>query len=306
MGKIAFVFPGQGAQHPGMGQSLYETYPAAKAVMDRCEAIRPGTLEQCFSGTLEALTETVNTQPCMLAVELGAAAALEEMGVKADFAAGFSLGEIAALACAGAASVEDAFALVCRRAELMQKAAEAVDSAMAAVLKLPNEQVEALAAPYEHVWPVNYNCPGQVTVAGFADELKAFLADVKAAGGRGVPLKVRGGFHSPLMEPAAQGLSQVLEGVSLTAPRIPLYSNFTGLPYEAASLKENLASQVSHPVRWEAAVRHMIAQGADTFLELGPGKTLSGLIGRIDSGVRAFPVETAEELAQAAKEVRAC
>ena len=105
---------------------------------------------------------------------------------------------------------------------------------------------------------------------------------------------------------AAQGLSQVLEGVSLTAPRIPLYSNFTGLPYEAASLKENLASQVSHPVRWEAAVRHMIAQGADTFLELGPGKTLSGLIGRIDSGVRAFPVETAEELAQAAKEVRAC
>ena len=121
-----------------------------------------------------------------------------------------------------------------------------------------------------------------------------------------MPLKVRGGFHSPLMEPAAQGLSQVLEGVSLAAPRIPLYSNFTGLPYEAASLKENLASQVSHPVRWEAAVRHMIAQGADTFLELGPGKTLSGLIGRIDSGVRAFPVETAEELAQAAKEVRAC
>ena len=135
-----------------MGQSLYETYPAAQG--------RDGSLRGhpsrylgavLFPGTLEALTETVNTQPCMLAVELGAAAALEEMGVKADFAAGFSLGEIAALACAGAASVEDAFTLVCRRAELMQKAAEAVDSAMAAVLKLPNEQVEALAAPYEHV-----------------------------------------------------------------------------------------------------------------------------------------------------------
>lgn len=306
MGQIAFVFPGQGAQHPGMGQSLYETFPAAKAVMDRCEALRPGTLEQCFSGTLEALTETVNTQPCMLAVELAAAAALEDLGVKPGFAAGFSLGEIAALACAGAATVEDAFSIVCRRAALMQQASEAADSAMAAVLKLSNEQVEALAAPFAHVWPVNYNCPGQVTVAGFADELKEFLAQVKAAGGRGVPLKVRGGFHSPLMESAAQGLREVLAGFALTAPAIPLYSNYTGLPYEASALKENLANQVSHPVRWEAAVRHMIAQGADTFLELGPGKTLSGLIGRIDSGVRTFPVEMAEELAQAAKEVRAC
>ncbi len=306
MGQIAFLFPGQGAQHPGMGQSLYETYPAAKAVMDRCEAIRPGTLDQCFHGTLEVLTETVNTQPCMLAVELAAAAALEELGVKPAFAAGFSLGEIAALACAGAASVEDAFSIVCRRAELMQKASEAADSAMAAVLKLSNEQVEALAAPFEHVWPVNYNCPGQVTVAGFADELKAFLAEVKANGGRGVPLKVRGGFHSPLMESAARGLREVLDGFELAAPRIPLYANFTGLPYEAVALKENLANQVSHPVRWEAAVRHMIAQGADTFVEVGPGNTLCGLVGRIDSGVKALAVETAEQLTAAVKEVTAC
>ncbi len=306
MGQIAFVFPGQGAQHPGMGQSLYETFPAAKAVMDRCEALRSGTLEQCFSGTLETLTETVNTQPCMLAVELAAAAALEDLGVKPAFAAGFSLGEIAALSCAGAATVEDAFSIVCRRAALMQQASEAADSAMAAVLKLSNEQVEALAAPFAHVWPVNYNCPGQVTVAGFADELKEFLAQVKAAGGRGVPLKVRGGFHSPLMESAAQGLREVLAGFALAAPAIPLYSNYTGLPYEAAALKENLANQVSHPVRWEAAVRHMIAQGADTFIEVGPGNTLCGLIGRIDAGVKTLAVETAEQLSAAVKEIEPC
>ncbi len=306
MGQIAFLFPGQGAQHPGMGQSLYETFPAAKAVMDRCEAIRPGTLSQCFSGTMEELTETVNTQPCMLAVELAAAAALEDLGVKPSFAAGFSLGEIAALSCAGAASVEDAFTIVCRRAELMQKASEAVDSAMAAVLKLPNEQVEELAGRFEHVWPVNYNCPGQVTVAGFADELKAFLAEIKAAGGRGVPLKVRGGFHSPLMEPAAKGMREVLAGFDLTAPRISLYSNFTGLPYEASALKENLANQVCRPVRWEAAVRHMIDAGADTFVEVGPGKTLCGLVGRIDNAVHTVAVETAEELQKAVEELKPC
>ena len=306
MGKIAFVFPGQGAQHPGMGQELYEQFPAAKKVFDLCEQVRPGTLEQCFAGTMEALTETRNTQPCMLAVELAAAAALEELGVHADMAAGFSLGEIAALACAGAASVETAFRIVCQRAAFMQEAAEQVDSAMAAVLKLPDGQVEALCAPYAHVYPVNYNCPGQVTVAGLSEELKPFLADVKAAGGRGVPLKVRGGFHSPFMASASERLSQALAAYDLRTPAIPLYSNYTGLPYEAAELKQKLALQVCHPGRWQGSVAHMIAQGADTFIEAGPGKTLCGLIGRIDSGVRTFAVETAEELRNAVKEAAAC
>lgn len=306
MGQIAFVFPGQGAQHPGMGQELYEQFPAARAVFDLCEQIRPGTLDQCFSGTMEVLTETRNTQPCMLAVELAAAAALEEAGIHPGFAAGFSLGEIAALACAGAASVETAFRIVCQRAAFMQDASEQADSAMAAVLKLSDGQVEALCAPYEHVWPVNYNCPGQVTVAGLSEELKPFLADVKAAGGRGVPLKVRGGFHSPFMASASGRLAKALGAYDLQVPQIPLYSNYTGLPYAAAELKQNLALQVCHPVRWQGSVEHMIAQGADTFIEVGPGKTLSGLIGRIDPSVRTFAVETAEDLRNAVKEAAAC
>lgn len=306
MGQIAFVFPGQGAQHSGMGQELYEQFPAAKAVFDQCEALRPGTLDQCFSGSLEVLTETCNTQPCMLAVELAAAAALAAAGIHPAMAAGFSLGEIAALACAGAASVEDAFKIVCQRAQFMQAASEQADSAMAAVLKLSDEQVEALCAPYGHVYPVNYNCPGQVTVAGLGEELKPFLADVKAAGGRAVPLKVRGGFHSPFMAPASAQLAQALEAYDLRAPEIPLYSNYTGLPYQAAELKTNLALQVCNPVRWQSTVAHMIAQGADTFIEVGPGKTLSGLIGRIDSNVRTFAVETAEDLRRTVEEAAAC
>ncbi len=306
MGQIVFVFPGQGAQHPGMGQELYAQFPAARAVLELCEQVRPGTLDQCFSGSPEILTETCNTQPCMLAVELAASAALEAAGIHPDMAAGFSLGEIAALACAGAASVEDAFRIVCQRAQFMQAASEQADSAMAAVLKLSDEQVESLCAPYEHVYPVNYNCPGQVTVAGLGTELKSFLADVKAAGGRGVPLKVRGGFHSPFMAQASKQLAQALEGYSLSAPRIPLYSNYTGLPYRAADLKTNLALQVCNPVRWQSAVTHMIAQGADTFIEVGPGKTLSGLIGRIDSNVRTFAVETAEDLRRTVEEAAVC
>lgn len=306
MGKIAFVFPGQGAQYPGMGKTLYEAFPAARAVFDLCEQVRPGTLDQCFSGTMEILTETCNTQPCMLAVELAAAAALEAAGIHPDMAAGFSLGEIAALACAGAASVETAFRIVCQRAAFMQEASEQADSAMAAVLKLTDQQVEALCVPYAHVYPVNYNCPGQVTVAGLTEELKPFLADVKAAGGRGLPLKVRGGFHSPFMASASRRLAKALEDYDLQAPGIPLYSNCTGLPYEAAELKQNLALQVCNPVRWQSAVAHMIAQGADTFLEVGPGETLSGLIGRIDPTVRTLAVETAEALHRAAKEAATC
>lgn len=306
MGKIAFVFPGQGAQHPGMGRVLYESAPAAKSVLDLCERLRPGTLDQCFSGTMEVLTETSNTQPCMLAVELAAAAALEASGVHADVTAGFSLGEIAALACAGGASVETAFTLVCQRGLLMQQAAEEADTAMAAVLKLREDQVEDLCAKYDQVYAVNYNCPGQITVAGVAEELKHFLADVKTVGGRGVPLKVRGGFHAPFMASAAEGLVRVLEKMDFKTPHIPLYSNYTGLPYEDGSLKANLALQVAHPVRWQSSVEHMLARGVDTFLEVGPGKTLCGLIGRISPSARTFAVETAEDLARTIQEVTAC
>ncbi|MGN0969099.1 MAG: ACP S-malonyltransferase, partial [Oscillospiraceae bacterium] len=197
MGKIAFVFAGQGAQFAGMGRDLYERSAAARQVFDRVDAIRPDTSAQCFEGTDAELKETKNTQPCMFAVEMAAAAALTDAGIRADMTAGFSLGELAALTYSGAADLETGFKLVWRRGEWMQKASEQEPTAMAAVLKLTNEQVEELCSQFKQVYPVNYNCPGQVSVSGAEAEMPAFSAAVKAAGGRAVPLKVRGAFHSP-------------------------------------------------------------------------------------------------------------
>ena len=305
MGKIAFVFSGQGAQAPGMGLDLYERSPAAKRVFDRCEAIRPGTLEQCFRGSEEELKQTVNTQPCMVAMELAALTAAREVGLEPDMTAGFSLGELSALSCAGAMEAETAFRLVCRRGELMQQAAEKLRTGMAAVVKLTNAEVEKLCAGFRQVWPVNYNCPGQVTVSGAEEEMADFAAAVKAAGGRAIPLKVAGAFHSPFMAEAGKAFQTELNAAPLRSPRIPVYANFTGEPY-GEDVAATLGQQMSNPVRWETSVRGMIAAGADVFVELGPGKTLCGLIGKIDTAVRCFPLSNTQDLEGLRKELGLC
>ena len=189
MGKIAFVFSGQGAQHTGMGRELCGQVPASAEVFRKADAVRPGTSEQCFQGSDELLSITENTQPCLFAMEMAAAAALTEAGVQADMAAGFSLGELSALAFAGMADFDTMFSLVCRRGQLMQKAAEENPASMAAVVKLTAEQVEEICRGFSEVYPVNFNCPGQVSVSGRAEEMKAFGEAVKAAGGRVLPLK---------------------------------------------------------------------------------------------------------------------
>ena len=302
MGGVSFLFSGQGDQFPGMGQNLYETYPAAREAFDLCESLRPGTLEQCFRGTAEELKETRNTQPCLFAMELAAAAVLEEKGIVPEAAAGFSLGEVTAAAFTGIVDRETGFRLVCNRGTLMQAAAEQFDTSMAAVVRLTPETVQELCSRYSQVYPVNFNCPGQITVSGLAEQMTAFAADVKAAGGRAIPLKVGGAFHSPFMAQAAQAFADELAKAAMSKGRMPLYSNVTALPYEEDP-RTLLAKQIASPVLWERIIRNMADAGMDTFIEIGPGKTLTNMVKKILPQAKTYCVAEMETLL---KEVAGC
>lgn len=290
MGKIAFVFSGQGDQFPGMGKNLADKYPSAKSVFDMCDGIRPGTSEQCFNGTEEELKETKNTQPCLFAMELAAANVLFDKGVRPEALAGFSLGEVTAATAAGIFDNETGFRLVCKRGELMQTEAEKFDTSMAAVVKLTPEQIQDVCAKYSDVYPVNFNCPGQITVSGLASQMKDFSADVKAAGGRALPLKLKGAFHSPFMNAASEAFRVELENAKINKGNITLYSDLTSMPY-TDDVAELLSKQICSPVLWEKIVRNMIADGFDTFIEIGPGRTLTNMIKKISADVKAQTVE---------------
>lgn len=293
MGRIAYVFSGQGDQFPGMGKDLYDEYPIAKEIFELCDSIRPNTSEQCFCGTEEELKETKNTQPCLFAVELAAASVLTDKGILPEAVAGFSLGEVSAAAFSGIIDIKTGFRLVCKRGELMQTAAEVQETSMAAVVKLDNETVKKLCAEYSAVYPVNFNCPGQVSVAGLASEMPAFAADVKSAGGRAIPIKVKGGFHSPFMKEASVAFAEELSKITFNKGEITLYSNMTAEPY-GDNASELLAEQICSPVRWEELIRNMIRDGIDTFIEIGPGKTLTNMIKKISSDVKVCSVSDLE------------
>lgn len=307
MGGVAFLFAGQGAQHPAMGVDLIEASPAAAEVFAIVDEVRPGTSEQCRSASKEELSQTENTQPCVFVHDLAAAVALRERGVVPAACAGFSLGEVAALAFAGAFDTRAGFELVCERAALMAAAAERHPGGMRAVIKLDAAQVENLAKQAgEDCWPVNYNSPQQTVVAGAPEALQELDVLVKEAGGRAMKVAVSGAFHSPYMAEATEGLATYIQAGHAPSPLlIPVMANMTAAPYPAdpRAASDVLANQVSHAVRWVDTLHALQNQGIDTFIEVGPGKTLSGLAKRTLSDVRVYSCETAEQVAAIADEL---
>ena len=288
----AYVFPGQGAQFPGMGKELYDSSPEAKALMDKANDILGFDITSImFGGTDEDLRATRVTQPAIFIHSV--ALALCTPGLPApDMAGGHSLGEFSALVAAGAVSFEDGLRLVAVRANAMQKCCEKVPGTMAAIIGLPDETIEKVCAEVPGiVIPANFNCDGQIVISGEKEAVLAACDALKAAGAkRALPLAVGGAFHSPLMEPARAELAKAIEATEVKAPRCPIYQNVTALPEtDPVRIKDNLLKQLTSPVRWTQSVKNMLADGATEFTELGPGTVLQGLVKRI-SGAAGLEV----------------
>jgi [acyl-carrier-protein] S-malonyltransferase len=280
----AFVFPGQGAQYPGMGKDLYEKYPMAKQLFEKANEILGYRITDImFEGTEEDLRQTKVTQP---AIFLHSVILAKVMGsdFQPQMTAGHSLGEFSALTAAGALSFEDGLTLVLKRAMAMQKACEAEPSTMAAILGLDDDKVEEILAGIDDVVvAANYNSPGQLVISGSFSGIDKACEALKTAGAkRALPLKVGGAFHSPLMEPARVELSAAIESTNIETPVCPVYQNVDGKPYtDPAQIKQNLIAQLTSPVRWTQTVINMTADGATHYTELGPGNVLQGLIKKI-------------------------
>ncbi|MDE6242676.1 MAG: ACP S-malonyltransferase [Muribaculaceae bacterium] len=283
----AYVFPGQGAQFVGMGKDLYDNNETARQLFEKAnEVLGFRITDLMFNGTEEDLRQTAVTQPAIFLHSV--ILALTDSEFKPDMVAGHSLGEFSALVASGALSFEEGLKLVSARAHAMQKACEARPSTMAAVLALPDEKVEELCAEIDDVVaPANYNCPGQVVISGTIEGIDAACEKMLEAGAkRALKLKVGGAFHSPLMQPAQDELAAAIEAAEFKTPVCPIYQNVDGKPHtDPKEIKENLLKQLTAPVRWTYDVQAMIADGADSFTELGPGNVLQGLVKKIDRKV---------------------
>lgn len=304
MGKIAFIFPGQGAQKAGMGKDFYEKYDTAKKVFDSAsEWLDLDMKALCFEEN-DKLDLTEYTQAALVTTCLAMEKVTEEMGLHPDVTAGLSLGEYCAIEAAGGMDLKDAITTVRKRGILMEKAVPAGQGSMAAVMGMETEKIEEVIADIPDVSIANYNCPGQIVITGEEKAVSAAGEALKEAGARRViPLKVSGPFHCELLKGAGEKLGQALEAVELQPFSIPYVTNVTaGYVTEHDSVKELLVRQVFSSVRWQQCVEAMIRDGVDTFVEIGPGKTLTGFLKKINRNVKALHVEKAEDLETVRKE----
>ncbi|MDO4286872.1 MAG: ACP S-malonyltransferase [Eubacteriales bacterium] len=300
---MSIFFPGQGSQYPGMGQSAYEGSPAAREVFAcASDVTRQSVTKLCFESTKEELSRTVNSQIAIFTCSLAVLAACQEQGLTFDACAGFSLGEYTALAASGMLHMDDAIRLVQKRGELMQQAADQTDGCMAAVLGLPDGTVEEICSQTDGiVLPVNYNCEGQLVIAGTKQAVQTAVDRCKQAGARrAVPLAVSGAFHTPLMAEAAAELRSFAESLPTHTPSMPVYTNTTGQLLSDSDLPAHLAQHMVSPVRWKTLVQNMLSDGHMAALELGPGKTLTGFARRISKQLSCQAVETMDQICIAA------
>lgn len=307
--KIAFLFPGQGAQYIDMGKDLYENIESCKNIFDKGEEILDMPIKDLiFNGSIEELTRTKNSQPAIMLTSLACQKALEESGVKADYALGLSLGEYGALVYGGMLSFEDGMKLIKTRAQIMDSEVSPEEGTMAAVLKLDNFKVEELikrASESGLVEGANYNCPGQVVISGEHKAIKASIKIGKELKGMVLPLKVSGPFHSSIYEKASYKFYEELKKVNINKFEKTVYSNVKGSPYEESDdVKELLRQQIMSSVLFEKSIRDLIDRGVNTFVEVGPGKTLSGFVKKINKDVKIHNVEDLKSLRETVESLK--
>lgn len=305
MSKIAFMFPGQGAQKAGMGKDFYEQSETARKVIDKATELLDIDMKAlCFEEN-DKLDQTEYTQAALVTVCLAMEHVLRERGLKADVTAGLSLGEYCAIASAGGMMTEDAITTVRKRGILMQNAVPGGKGSMAAVLGLTGEAIEKVVDEIDGVTIANYNCPGQIVITGWKESVEKASEALKEAGAKRVlPLNVSGPFHSPMLEEAGKELGQILENVELSPLEIPYVTNVTAeYVTDISETKALLAQQVASSVRWQQSVENMIADGVDTFVEIGPGKTLAGFMRKISRDVKVYNVGTWEDVDKVVSEL---